>query len=111
MKFGLKGRDLGSDLKEVRFAQRNNGNKTLYDALAIPTGRRIQTSACWRFYSVFLWVLSLFRGLKICPVRNLSKIGRDCFWVHYRPLRLFHARQKTPVLERVFHFDFMIRKI
>ncbi len=57
-------RALFSGSRGVWLPQLNKGNRTQFDPPVIPTGRRLKTSACLRFYAVFS------RGLHAGPVSN-----------------------------------------
>jgi hypothetical protein len=81
-----KHRALASGLKRVRFAQLNKGNRTQFDPPVIPTGRRLKTSACLRFYAVFSRVCTRWPSLKLSPARCLYQPRRESSWVLYLPL-------------------------
>ena len=79
-------RELASGLKRVRFAQLNKGNRTHFDPPVIPTGRRLKTSACLRFYAVFSRVCTHWPSLKLSLVRCLYQPARESAWVLFMPL-------------------------
>jgi hypothetical protein len=79
-------RALFSGSRGVSFPQLNKGNQTQFDPPVIPTGRRLKTSACLRFYAVFSWVCTHRPSLKLSPARCLSKHTRELAWVLFLPL-------------------------
>jgi hypothetical protein len=79
--------------------QLNKGNQTQFDPPVIPTGRRLKTSACLRFYAVFFCVCSHWRRLKLSLPRSLSMLRRAFFWVLSLPLitRLSKSRDREVI--------------
>ena len=68
---------LASGLKRVRFAQLNKGKRTQFDPPVIPTGRRLKTSACSRFWPLFSRHFAKLSPLKLSPSRPLSDHRRE----------------------------------
>jgi hypothetical protein len=70
----------------IRPAQLNKGKRTQFDPPVIPTGRRLKTSACLRFYAVFSRVCTHWPSLKLSPARCLYQPRRESSWVLFLPL-------------------------
>ena len=69
-----------------RNTQLNKGNQTPFDPPVIPTGRRLETSACLRFYAVFSRVCTHWPSLKLSPARCLYQPWCESSWVLFLPL-------------------------
>lgn len=66
------------ELARFRVAsQLNLGYQTQFDHRVIPTGRRLKTSACSRFWPLFSQCFASFSPLKLSPSRPLSANRRD----------------------------------
>jgi hypothetical protein len=70
-----------------RNTQLNKGNQTPFDPPVIPTGRRLKTSACSRFWPLFSRCFAKFSPLKLSPSRCLSDQRRESSWVLFLPFR------------------------
>jgi hypothetical protein len=74
-----------SPMRQPEF-QLNKGNQTQFDPPVIPTGRRLKTSACLRFYAVFSSVCTHRPCLKLSVARCLYQPRRESSWVLFLPL-------------------------
>jgi hypothetical protein len=54
-------------MRQLEF-QLNEGNQTQFDPPVIPTGRRLKTSACLRFWPCFSESFAKFSPLKFSPL-------------------------------------------
>jgi hypothetical protein len=70
----------------IRPPQLNKGNRTQFDPPVIPTGRRLKTSACLRFYAVFSWVCTHRPSLRLSVARCLCAYMREASLVLFLPL-------------------------